>query len=162
MKNLVNGITILSAVMLLCSCAHLNTLGRPTYTPAPPVAQAPMATQTQASFDVLRHDTVYFGFKESGVDSKAGKVIADVADTVKSCGHCRVSLGGFTDANGSKERNEALAKRRAEAVKQELIHNHVEAESIIVDFFGKDKLRTPTANGVKERSNRRVEIYVVE
>lgn len=151
---------VVIGTILLSGCANFNGMKGATASPGLSTETAGM--QSPPPFVVLRHDTVYFGFKESAIDSESAQIVYAVADSVANCPQCRISLGGYTDANGTKARNEALAKRRAESVKEELMSRGVPEANIIIDIFGKDKLKTPTKDGVKERSNRRVEIYVVE
>ena len=56
--------------------------------------------------------------------------------------------------------NDALAQQRAEAVRAELIRRGVAPESIQASGRGKRDLLIPTADGIAEPRNRRVEILV--
>jgi len=67
---------------------------------------------------------------------------------------------GHTDTVGSDRSNDALALQRAEMVRGELIRRGVDAGNITAVGRGKRDLLVPTADGVAEPRNRRVEILV--
>ena len=67
---------------------------------------------------------------------------------------------GHTDAVGTDTFNDALARRRADAVRSALIARGIAAEHIVAVGRGKRELAVPTADGVAEARNRRVEILV--
>lgn len=67
---------------------------------------------------------------------------------------------GHTDKVGSDVFNDALALRRAEAVRTALIARGVASANIVAVGRGKREPLIPTADGVAEPRNRRVEIVV--
>ena len=67
---------------------------------------------------------------------------------------------GHTDTMGSDQVNDALALRRAEIVRSELIRRGVAAENIQAIGRGKRELAVPTPDNVAEPRNRRVVILV--
>lgn len=67
---------------------------------------------------------------------------------------------GHTDTVGSDQSNDALSLQRAEAVRTELIRRGVAADSVVAGGRGKRELLVPTADGVAEPRNRRVQIIV--
>ena len=71
-----------------------------------------------------------------------------------------VMIVGHTDRMGDDAFNDALALRRAEAVRAALIRRGVAPESIVATGRGKREPLVPTADGVAEPRNRRVEIIV--
>jgi len=71
-----------------------------------------------------------------------------------------VLVVGHTDAVGSQAVNDALAQRRADFIRNELIRLGVPAANIQVIARGKRAPLVPTADGVAEPRNRRVEIVV--
>lgn len=71
-----------------------------------------------------------------------------------------VLVVGHTDAVGSQAANDALAQRRADFIRNELIRLGVPAANIQVIARGKRAPLVPTADGVAEPRNRRVEIIV--
>jgi outer membrane protein OmpA-like peptidoglycan-associated protein len=67
---------------------------------------------------------------------------------------------GHTDTMGTDQVNDALALRRAEAVRTRLVQRGISPENIMVVGRGKRELLVVTADGVAEPQNRRVEIIV--
>jgi len=67
---------------------------------------------------------------------------------------------GHSDAVGSDQFNDTLARQRAETVRAELIRRGVAPENIQASGRGKRDLLIPTADGIAEPRNRRVEIFV--
>ena len=67
---------------------------------------------------------------------------------------------GHTDTVGSDTSNDALALKRAEIVRTELIRRGIAAENIQAIGRGKRELAIPTADNVAEPRNRRVVILV--
>jgi outer membrane protein OmpA-like peptidoglycan-associated protein len=67
---------------------------------------------------------------------------------------------GHTDAVGTDQINDALSRQRAETVRVALIAHGIAPENITVIGRGKRAPVIPTAEGVSEPRNRRVEIVV--
>jgi outer membrane protein OmpA-like peptidoglycan-associated protein len=67
---------------------------------------------------------------------------------------------GHTDKQGSDAFNDALSRQRAEVVRDVLLARGIAADSIVVAGRGKREPIVPTADGVAEARNRRVEILV--
>jgi OOP family OmpA-OmpF porin len=65
---------------------------------------------------------------------------------------------GHTDTVGSDAYNMRLSRRRAESVAAELEKQGVPSAEIAIVAKGKHDLLVPTADGVKEPQNRRVQI----
>ena len=106
------------------------------------------------------HFTLYFieGSDELTEDSKQtlARMFADldkrpVRDIV---------IVGHTDAVGSDQYNDALAKKRADAVGALLVARGVAQKDIVAIGRGKRELLIPTPSGIAEPRNRRVEIVV--
>src|SRR5215471_915449 len=71
-----------------------------------------------------------------------------------------VVVVGHTDTVGSNQINDDLALKRARTVQSKLVERGVKAENIVAVGRGKRELLVPTADGVSEPRNRRVEIVV--
>lgn len=71
-----------------------------------------------------------------------------------------VNVIGHTDSVGSDEVNDKLSYERAEVVRKLMIQQGVSAGSIAASGRGKRQPLVPTADGVDEPRNRRVEIEV--
>jgi len=69
-----------------------------------------------------------------------------------------LEVTGHTDTVGSDAYNMRLSKRRAESVAAELEKAGIPSSEIAIFAKGKRDLLVPTADGVKEPQNRRVQI----
>ena len=70
----------------------------------------------------------------------------------------RINVTGNTDASGSDAYNMRLSERRAQTVAAELERRGIPASEISIIAKGERNLLVPTADGVREPQNRRVEI----
>jgi len=104
--------------------------------------------------------TVYFDFDKSVINPAGQAVInAVLADAAKHA-PSSVSVTGHTDRAGPEDYNMALSLRRADAVRSALISGGVAADKITVAGRGESEPAVPTADGVREAKNRRVEIIL--
>jgi outer membrane protein OmpA-like peptidoglycan-associated protein len=81
-------------------------------------------------------------------------------DAFKTKGSARITATGHADTSGPENYNMALSLRRANAVKDALVREGVPATAIAVIGRGESQPLVPTADGVREPQNRRVEIVV--
>jgi outer membrane protein OmpA-like peptidoglycan-associated protein len=126
--------------------------------PAMPVTAAPPPTGQPAMSK--KSFIVFFDFDKSNITAEAQKTINNAAATAKSGNAAQVTLTGHTDRSGSEQYNLALSLRRAEAVKAAMIKQGVPASLIVVVGKGESQPLVPTADGVREPQNRRVEIVI--
>lgn len=101
---------------------------------------------------------VFFDFDKATLTPEAKSVIKAAANAIKSSNADRVEVIGHADRSGSKNYNMALSKRRAAAVKTMLVKLGVKKNSIAAMGRGESDPLVPTADGVREPQNRRVEI----
>lgn len=71
-----------------------------------------------------------------------------------------VLVVGHTDKLGSDPVNDALSRQRADVVRNALLQRGIAADKIVAIGRGKREPIVPTADGVAEPRNRRVEIQV--
>ena len=70
----------------------------------------------------------------------------------------QIQVTGYTDRSGSPGYNQRLSERRANAVAEALARLGVPRSDMVVAGRGENDNRVPTAAGVREPQNRRVEI----
>jgi OmpA family len=87
-------------------------------------------------------------------------VVDEAAAEYQRTGAAEITVTGHTDTVGSAAYNLTLSQHRAEAVADELIRRGVPATDIVTVGRGEEDLLVPTADGVNEPRNRRVEIVV--
>jgi OOP family OmpA-OmpF porin len=124
--------------------------GAPAAAPPPPAAPA----VAPPSF------MVFFDWDRSNLSAQALNTIKQAAGAFKSKGSARITATGHTDTSGPEAYNMALSLRRANAVKDALVREGVPAAAISVIGRGEQGLLVPTADGVREPQNRRVEIVI--
>ena len=122
----------------------------------PPGAQAVAPPVPGAT----RSFIVFFDFDKSNLTPTAVQTIKQASDQAKSGRTTRIDVTGHTDRSGSDAYNMALSLRRANSVKNELVRNGIPATQIAVVGRGESQPLVPTADGVREPQNRRVEIVL--
>ena len=103
---------------------------------------------------------VFFAFDRAELTDEDRQTVAQAAEDYRRTGTAQITATGHTDTSGSAEYNLGLSQRRAEAVAAELIRLGVPAADIVTMGQGEEDLLVPTADGVREPRNRRVEILV--
>jgi phospholipid transport system substrate-binding protein len=118
--------------------------------------QAPTAPPPQAMAQAP--SVVFFDWDRSTLSPEAMATISQAAAAYRATGSARITNIGNTDTSGSTEYNMALSIRRADAVKRALVQKGVPAAAIETAGRGQTNLLVPTADGVREPQNRRVEL----
>jgi OmpA-OmpF porin, OOP family len=103
---------------------------------------------------------VFFDTNQSTLTPDGAPVVAEAAEAYQETCAARIVVTGHTDTAGSAAHNLELPQRRAEVVANELIGLGVPATDIAADGRGEENLLVPTADGVSDFRNRRVEIVV--
>lgn len=135
---------------------------------AAPVAMAAPAPQAPRQAPVTKpvveaaaqNYIIFFDFDQSKITPEAQRILASVASDYKAGKAPKVSLSGHADRSGKDKYNVGLSKRRAEAAEKELVRLGVPANVIATSWAGERENMVPTADGVREAQNRRVEIYL--
>jgi flagellar motor protein MotB len=138
------------------------TLSVPLFGKPAPMT-APMTTVTPPPTPVAAAPTnflVFFNFNKSDLTAEATKVVNSAASAAAAEKVTKLTVTGHTDTVGSDAYNMRLSMRRATTVQQQLIKDGVPAGEIAIFAKGKRDLLVPTADGVKEPQNRRVQIVL--
>jgi len=123
--------------------------------PVPVVAPAPAAAPAPA-----RTYLVFFDFDRADLTDRARQIIAEAAQNSSRVQTTRIEVAGHADRAGTPQYNQRLSQRRADAVAAELVRLGVARSAITVQAFGESRPLVPTADGVREPQNRRVEIVL--
>ena len=107
-----------------------------------------------------RRFLVFFDFDSSRVQNDGAQIIRDAAEAFRLVSVTRIDVTGHADRAGSRPYNQRLSRRRANAVKRNLISNGVPEKDIIIYARGERDNLVPTRDGVRQRPNRRVEIVL--
>ena len=103
---------------------------------------------------------IYYEWDSSEIDEAGKKIIQTAASEAKRGNFVVIELDGHADRSGSEEYNEALSLERAEKVKTALIFEKIENSMISVEAHGESDPEIETPDGVRERQNRRVVIFI--
>jgi len=125
--------------------------------PPPPAAPAPVVAPTPAP---ARTYLVFFDWDKSDLTARAKQIIAEAAQNAGRVKVTRIEVNGYTDLSGTAAYNQKLSVRRADAVAAELVKDGVPQSEIFTQGFGETHPLVPTAKGVREPQNRRVEIIL--
>jgi outer membrane protein OmpA-like peptidoglycan-associated protein len=101
---------------------------------------------------------VYFDFDKAALTPEGLQVVQEAADTFRQRGSATIQVAGYTDLTGTQEYNMGLSKRRADAVRAQLVQDGVPDSVISASWYGMEDPAVPTPLGVREAKNRRVEI----
>jgi outer membrane protein OmpA-like peptidoglycan-associated protein len=101
---------------------------------------------------------VFFDFDHADLTPKAVQIVDEAAANAAAGKVSNIDVTGYTDTVGSEEYNLRLSRRRALTVQAELTKQGIPASEIAIFAKGKHDLLVPTADGVKEPQNRRVQI----
>jgi len=118
------------------------------YTPPPAQAVAPAP----------KSYLVFFDFNKSDLTSQATQIVDQAASNAGPAHVTRLTVTGHTDTVGSDAYNMRLSRRRAESVAARLEKDGIASSEIEIVAKGKRDLLVPTADGVREPQNRRVQI----
>ena len=125
--------------------------------PPPPLAPAPIAAPAPAA---ARTYLVFFDWDRADLTGRARQIIAEAAQASARVQLTRIEVSGYADRTGTAQYNLALSRRRADNVAGELVRLGVPRNVISIQAFGDTHLLVPTAEGVREPQNRRVEIIL--
>ncbi len=124
----------------------------PTAAYVPPPVVAPKPASTARSYQV------FFDFNKSDLTPQAVTIVDTAAKNAGPAKVTEIEVTGHTDTVGSDAYNMRLSRRRAESVAAELEKMGIPSSEIAIFAKGKKDLLVPTADGVKEPQNRRVQI----
>ena len=106
---------------------------------------------------------LYFGFDQTDLSFDAVRQLDALLGALKGSGLLpyRFGLSGHTCSLGTKEYNQGLSERRAEAVKLWLVAGGISKDRLMLAGFGEERPIADNSNEESRRYNRRVEIRTV-
>jgi OOP family OmpA-OmpF porin len=124
----------------------------------PPAPTAPVVAPPVGA--VARTYLVFFDWDRSDLTARARQIIADAAKNSTAVAATKIEVSGNADRSGTPQYNMGLSLRRAETVAAELVRDGVPRAAINIHAYGDTRPLVPTAAGVREPQNRRVEIVL--
>ena len=103
---------------------------------------------------------VFFAWDDATI-TPVGRTVLDRSPRHTGTGNSpRIVLAGHADRSGTEAYNLQLSERRARNAAARATRMGVPAEAMDVTWYGELQPRVPTADGVREPQNRRVEFTV--
>lgn len=144
----------LAAVFLLISCHGKSKPNADDFKIEDKVAETPETYQTidneeQAAAlnqqtqpqiqEVEVQDRIFFGYDSTSLDDAAKKILDTQVSWLKSDVNIKVTIEGHCDERGTREYNLALGEKRANAAKNYLVSNGIDASRIKIISYGKER-----------------------
>ena len=131
--------------------------GRGQFVVLPVLEGEPPAT-VESPPETLRY-VVYFGFDDAKLEPDAVAVLREAQAAAGKLGGV-VKVAGNADKAGADRYNQILSELRAYVVAKHMTAGGVPADAIRTSAFGESYLAVPTADGIPEPANRRVDIVI--
>ncbi len=117
-------------------------------------------TQTSEGIKVNLKGDLSFAKGKADLNPAAVESLAKIADQLNQYPDETVTVTGYTDNSGSKEGNLSLSKRRAQAVKTQLVKDGVSADRITARGMGDQDPVAPNDTPENRAKNRRTELLI--
>ena len=127
--------------------------------PPPPVAQAPPPPPPPAKGTKLATvGAANFDFNKATIKPGARDELDAAVKTLRDNPSVNVVVEGHTDSVGSDSYNQKLSERRAQAVRDYLVRQGIDASRITVRGYGKTRPVASNATAEGRAENRRAEV----
>jgi len=101
---------------------------------------------------------VFFDWDRDTITPEGMAIIQQAAAAFRAGAGVTIQVTGYADRSGSPGYNQRLSERRANNVANAMVRLGVPRQQMAVSGRGENDNRVPTADGVREPQNRRVEI----
>jgi peptidoglycan-associated lipoprotein len=159
MRNVPVKLVLVAAALGMAACAKKKADLPPPPPPATaaPATEAPAPVQsgTVSSAAISGSDRVFFAYDSYELDDAARDVLGKQASWLQRYGSVRLTVEGHADERGTREYNIALGDRRANAVKNYLAAQGVDAGRIAVISYGKERPAVQGSDDESYAQNRR-------
>ena len=119
---------------------------------------APVAAAAQSAPAESSPVLVFFDWGKPDIGGDATGTLDALAAEFRAAPGRRLEVSGHSDRSGSAAGNRRSATRRAHAVAAYLAERGVPRSAMAITSFGEERPLIPTADGVREPQNRRVEV----
>ncbi|MCJ8191786.1 OmpA family protein [Sphingomicrobium aestuariivivum] len=135
-----------------------GSAGEPTRCADDRIVASPAICENEASPGPYM---VFFRWGGSVIDRDGADILDKVVESASGSGATyRLEITGFSDRSGPAAVNRRISRSRAALVRDELVKRGIGRDRVILaEPAGETDLLVPTADGVREAQNRRVEIH---
>jgi outer membrane protein OmpA-like peptidoglycan-associated protein len=142
------------------AAARQTPLGPRTYTTTPQEVDTAFGAALAAQPMRVAQFTLYFVEGTDELTDESRQIVESVFAEIMKRPVPDLMVIGHTDTVGSDQFNDVLSRQRADTVRAALIRHGIASENVAAVGRGKRELVVPTADGVAEQRNRRVDIIV--
>lgn len=132
----------------------------------PPIVEAPKPEpRVEITDDKIEiREKIQFEHNRARIRSVSHDLLAEIAQVINENPRIKkIRIEGHASAEGRREHNLELSKRRAEAVRDHLVrHGNVAAERLEAEGYGPDRPIADNETEAGREANRRVEFTIVE
>ena len=131
-------------------------------------AAMPVAAATTAVVDacntqiaaILQSDKVHFAVARADILPNSYALLHKIGDELKRCANAKVTVTGFTDADGDPKANQVLSESRAKAVVAYLAKDGVAGSHLQSRGMGASDPVAPNDTPANKAKNRRIEFSI--
>jgi OmpA-OmpF porin, OOP family len=119
--------------------------------------------QQATAMTPIKKSIVFFDFDSAALEPEALQILDNAAMAINQADDPEVTITGHADRSGPIDYNKGLSMERATAVQDYLATKGVKRDTVAkmtIRGMGESDNMVPTADGVREPANRRVEIDV--
>jgi outer membrane protein OmpA-like peptidoglycan-associated protein len=142
------------------AAATQTPFGPRAYTSSPEEVQAVFGAALAAQPMRPTQFTLYFVEGKDELTDESKQMVESVFSEISKHPVPDLLVIGHTDAVGNDQDNDVLSRQRADSVRAALIDRGIASQNVTAIGRGKRELIVPTADGVAEPRNRRVDILV--
>jgi outer membrane protein OmpA-like peptidoglycan-associated protein len=110
----------------------------------------------------LGSNSIRFDFDKATLRPENREILSRIAGILMTLKGYKISVFGYTDDIGTQQYNLQLSDRRAEAVREYLVHAGLDPSIMSAKGYGKSDPRVPGNTPAARAANRRVEIAIVD
>ncbi|MDO9709429.1 OmpA family protein [Paracraurococcus lichenis] len=125
----------------------------PSWVEPPPVRKIP-------EFAQARTYLIFFDWNSAELTNRAREMLQEAATNAQRVNATAIEVAAHTDRSGTEEDNLRLSRRMADNAAAELVRVGIPRNLLRVQAYGESRPLVPTADGVREPQNRRVEIIL--
>ncbi len=111
---------------------------------------------------IIRNVKVYFDFDSAAVRPDTEKILREAVATLKRNPETDILVTGNCDTRGSEAYNEKLGRRRAEAVRQFMLDNKIDAERVRIVSRGKLDAVAPVSDLIGMQKDRNAQFMIAD
>ncbi|MBK3333070.1 OmpA family protein [Persephonella atlantica] len=108
------------------------------------------------------HARIHFDFDKFNIKKDYLPYLNVITRYLKAHKDLKIKIVGYTDSIGSKEYNDRLARKRAEAIRKYLIDHGISPDRIEIIGKGKEDYLFDNSTSLNRFTNRRAEFFVME